>query len=61
MKVEVALSEEEVLNIVTTYLKTKFRCVDDVKIDVGVTYKVVNQVNSYSVGKFNAIKAKVEI
>jgi hypothetical protein len=58
---EVILSEEEVLKIITAHLKRTFRCVGEVKIDVGVTYKVVDQRNSYSVGKFNSVKAKVEV
>lgn len=64
MKAEISLTEEEVKVIIRNHLRKRFIQVGEIKIDVGVTYKgtwVGSRDETYSVGKFNAIKAEVEI
>ena len=61
MRLEVALNEDEVKDIIYAHLKEKFGWVGEVRIDVGTTIKCYGKEGRDVVyyGKFNAIKADV--
>jgi hypothetical protein len=61
MKLEVTLSEKEVKEIIKEHLRKKFKCVGEVEINVGTKYNSIGQFDGWHEGKFNNIKAQVEV